>query len=69
MEDFVRRIFSDSDFRREFLANPTRAIADSGLSGHERDAAERLSGHLSMAVGSQTASQAALNRVESMVWF
>lgn len=49
MEEFVRRLFNDGDFRREFLANPAQVITDSGLTHSERNAVMSLSGQLSSA--------------------
>lgn len=65
MEEFVRSLFTDADFRREFVANPMKVIANSGLSGHERDAAERLSPHLMLALSSPTGGRVV---TESLVW-
>ncbi len=50
MENFVRRLFSDGEFRREFLANPMAVISNSGLCRNDQDAALRLSGNLEAAL-------------------
>ncbi len=55
MDRFVRRLFTDAGFQGEFLANPGGTIANSGLAGHERDAAERLAGRLGVALRSPSA--------------
>ncbi len=63
MDRFVRRLYSDGDFRAEFLADPAKVIAASGLVGHEREAALRLSGHL--AAG---ASRSKAPSLDGMIW-
>ncbi|MCL5959494.1 MAG: hypothetical protein M1358_09305 [Chloroflexi bacterium] len=65
MENFVRRLFTDADFRAEFLSSPARAIANSGLSTHERDAATRVSPGLVAALSTPNGTQM---RVEPLIW-
>ena len=65
MEDFVRRLFTDGDFRQAFLANPAEVIANGGLTRTERDAAQRLSGHLAAAVA---APRGGVLNLEGLLW-
>ncbi|MDO8472392.1 MAG: hypothetical protein Q7T05_01095 [Dehalococcoidia bacterium] len=64
MEDFVRRLFSDREFRREFLANPVAIISNSGLSRNDQATALRQSGNLEAALKQPKAGVLPLDGVE-----